>query len=47
MPVNGNDLLRVRDILKGENGKEIIIKINRDGKSIEVRFILKKGYDHL
>jgi predicted aspartyl protease len=47
MPVNGNDLLRVRDILKGENGKEIIIKINRDGKSIEVRFIIKKGYDHL
>jgi predicted aspartyl protease len=47
MPVNGNDLLRVRDILKGENGKEIITKIKRDGKSIEVRFILKKGYDHL
>ena len=47
MPVNGNDFLRVRDILKGGNGKEIIIKINRDGKSIEVSFILKKGYDHL
>jgi hypothetical protein len=29
MPVNGDDLLRVRDILKGENDKEILIKIKR------------------
>ncbi len=47
MPVYGNDLLQVRDILKDENGKEVLIKVNRDGKRIEVRFMLKKGYSHL
>jgi predicted aspartyl protease len=47
MPFDGNDLLQVRDILKDENGKEVIIKVNRDGKRIEVRFMLKKGYSHL
>ena len=46
MPVDGNDLLRVRDILKGDNGKQILVKVNRKGKRVEIRFILKKGYDH-
>jgi predicted aspartyl protease len=47
MPVDGNDLLRIRNILKGKNGEKILIKIDRHGKSIEVHLILKKGYDHL
>ena len=46
MPVDGNDLLRIRNTLKGKNGEKILIKIDRDGKSIEGRFILKKGYNH-
>jgi C-terminal processing protease CtpA/Prc len=47
MPVDGNDLLRIRNILKGKNGEKILIKIDRHGKSIEAPLILKKGYDHL
>lgn len=46
MPVDGNDLLRIRNTLKGKNGEKILIKIDRDGKIIEARFILKKGYNH-
>ena len=47
MPVDGNDLPRIRNILKGKNGEKILIKIDRHGKSIEAPLILKKGYDHL
>jgi hypothetical protein len=47
MLVDGNDLLTIRDIFKGENGKKILIKFERDGKRIETSIVLKKGYDHL
>ena len=47
MAFNGNDLLQVRDLLKGEDGKEILMQVDRNGKGIETRFSLKSGYDYL
>ena len=45
--VDGKDLLIVRNIFKGEDGKKILIRLERDGKKIETGIVLKKGFDHL
>jgi C-terminal processing protease CtpA/Prc len=45
--VDGTDLLAVRDLFKGEDGKKILIYLERDEKKIETGIVLKKGFDHL
>jgi predicted aspartyl protease len=47
LPAQDHDLSRIRDLLRGEDGEEILLTITRDGQKLEKRFFLKKGYDRL
>jgi hypothetical protein len=43
--VQGHDLSRIRNLLRGEDGLEIHLTIFRDGQELKKRFFLKRGYD--
>lgn len=45
--VNGSDLSRVRTMLRGEDGTEILLSARRGKKSFEARFKLRRGFDHV
>lgn len=44
---SGEDLLRVREIFKENDGEEIFLAINRNGKEINFSFVLNKNYNFL
>ena len=46
-PVTGSDLTHIRETLRGMSDKSIRLAIQRKGQTIEKRFQLKGGYDHL
>jgi hypothetical protein len=46
-PTSGEDLLRVREIFKENDGEEIFLAINRNGKEINFSFVLNKSYNFL
>ena len=45
--ISGSDLSRIRELLRGDDGQDIIVTISRGEKTFESRFYLKKGFDHL
>lgn len=44
-PISGKDLLKLRNFLKGNDGDEILLGINRLEENIIFRFTLEKGFD--
>lgn len=44
-PVSGKDLFNLRNLLKGEDGEEILLDINRSDERLTINFELEKGFD--
>lgn len=44
-PVSGKDLFKLRNLLKGEDGEEILLDINRSDEKLAITFELEKGFD--
>ena len=45
LPVSGNELIKVRELFKGDDGEEFFLTINRNDEDIDFLLKLKKGFD--
>ena len=47
LAVSGDDLFEVRNVMKGSDGEEIRLGINRSDENIELQFELEEGFDFI
>ena len=44
-PVSGKDLFKLRNLLKGQDGEEILLVVNRSNENLPIGFELDEGFD--
>ncbi len=47
IPFSGKDLIGIREIFKGNDGEEIFLVINKNGKNSKISFVLDKSFNFL